>query len=400
LGQTIVAATLAAIPSASEKEVREIPETVAPQNIATPVLSSRAEPEAKTLAPQPLPQVLTPSPQSSPSVQSSAKPVDPDVGKRDKFFKEYSKWERGEGPKPEIPESMRAAPQNKAPAQPPPVLPSAPSPVTVTLNLSPSPQMQDLVRAQGAQGKNMVFTADKESALDQQSLMSSPAMLDSMKSAGLKHIFMSGYPQSLQDDFSMTLWDAARSGKPEQLVAAKNSFSHYMETQRGADPLKLRDNYVPMGQESALYRGTATMIAEAAKRGIQVHFMDKNEMNEDYDHGLQQAADEALNPVLSEKRMRERNDHDSEFIKLTARGERYAIMTGDRRMQGENALTRKLDDTVHIGLSGTAQPGNRDIQPDYSYSIRDMKLEELKSRPRSTAPSAPQVVASVSSISV
>lgn len=331
------------------------------------------------------PQITVPPPQPTP------RPADPDVSARDEFFKKLAAWERGDGPQPQVPESMKAKPETQTPVIAPPAPPAVPSGVSVALNVSPAPQMQELVRTLGAEKKNMVFGVDMKSALEQQSLMASPAMLDSMKDAGVKHIFVTGYRQDMQD-FSTAVWDAARTGDSQQLNAQKQSFVRAMELQRGPDPLNLRDNAVPPGQEGALYRGTADMIGEAAKRGIQVHFTAEADPR-----GLQQVARDKLDPDASSRLMRERNDHESEFIKLTAQDERYAVITGDRRMQGENGLAKKLDDTVHIGLSGAAPQGPRDTQPDYSYSMRDMKLEDMKVLQRPPAPSAPQSTVPASS---
>jgi hypothetical protein len=319
---------------------------------------------------------------ASPGMKASENlpPGYPDVAARDKYFQNLAKWERGEGSQPEVPEAMKAAPQDMS--KQPSASPAPPAPAAVPVNIAPSPQMQELVRTLGGQGKNIIFSADKASALEQQVLMSSPAMLDSLKAGGVKHIFASGYRQDMQD-FSTALWDATRAGDPKQLNLAKDSFVRTMELQREPDPLNLRDNAVPPGQEGNLYRRTADMIVEAAKRGIQVHFTDEADLR-----GLQQVARDKLDPAATALRNRQRNDHESEFIRLTAQGERFAVVTGDRRMREGNSLIRQIDDTMHIALSPAPEA-------DYNYSMKDMRLEDMKAS-RQPVPSAPQSAVSSS----
>lgn len=251
-------------------------------------------------------------------------------------------------------------------------------PVTV----EPSQKLLDLVSTLGGENKNIIFKAGGYSALRQQSLMASPAMLDRLKDGGMKHIFVTGYPQSMQE-YATNVWDAARSGDPKRLEESKKSFVTAMEQKLPPDPLMLRDNAVEDRRKGELYRNTADMIGEAATRGMQVHFTAIP------DPRTREQADAEYDRATGSPHQRLRNDRESEFIRLTAQGERFTVITGNgqRRVEENNSLRQQLDNTAYIAMIEKAPDGPYSgvRHLDYYYTFEEKMLGGMKA-PRDPLP--------------
>lgn len=245
----------------------------------------------------------------------------------------------------------------------------------------PSQKLQDVVRDLGGSNRNIVFESYTDQALKQQSLMASPAMLDSLKDGGMKHIFVTGYPQSMQE-YATNVWDAARSSNPKLLEKAKESFVTAMEQKLPPDPLMLLDNAVGSERKSELYRNTADMIGEAAKRGMQVHFTGIP------DPRTPDQADEEESRATGSPYQKMRYDRESEFIRLTAQEERFAVITGTghRHIKENNSFEKQLKNTEHIYLTDKMpNPYLGFSRMDYYYAMDSQFMGGMKA-PRDPLP--------------
>lgn len=244
------------------------------------------------------------------------------------------------------------------------------------IKVTPSQKLQDIVSSLGNENKNIVFDTGSKGdlALKQQSLMASPAMLDSLKNGGMKHLFLTSYPQLMQE-YATNVWDAARSGDPQRLSESKKSFVSAMEHEFSSNPGLPRE-------KPQLYQSTADMIGEAAKRGLQVHF------TAILDPRTREQVEAEESRATGSPHERLRYDRESEFIRLTAQKERFAVITdeGQRHVTYDNSFEKQLKNTEHIYLTDkTPNPYLGFSRMDYYYAMDSQFMGGMKA-PRDPPP--------------
>ena len=127
------------------------------------------------------------------------------------------------------------------------------------------------------------------------------------------------------------------------------------------------------------------MIVEAAKRGIQVHFTampdtrtTDQRLKDDQDHFRKRSS-----------YLRGLNDQESQFIRLTAHDERFAVITTADRMAYDNSFDRQFRNTKDILISEEppkTYPGAH--FSDYYYALANKELGSMKMQ--DTAPATIQ----------